>query len=244
MERIALVTGGARRIGAAIVRELHSAGARVVIHCNRARAEADALAKELNGSRADSAAVETADLRQAGAAAELVERTVARWRGLDLVVNNASTFYPTEVGDVTEEQWHDLVDINFKAPFFVAQAAVAALRERRGSIVNIVDVHAQRPMKRHPVYSSSKAGLAMLTRSLARELGPDIRVNGVAPGAILWPESDLDAKTKNKILDATALKRAGTPEEIARMVRFLAFDAPYVTGQVIAVDGGRSIGWT
>lgn len=244
MERIALVTGGARRIGAAIVRELHGAGAKVIIHCHRSRDEAEALALELNAARADSAAVEQVDLREPGVPAQLVERAAARWGGLDLLVNNASTFYPTEVGTVTEQHWHDLVDTNLKAPFFLAQAAAPSLRERRGSIVNIGDVHALRPMKGHPVYSSAKAGLTMMTGALARELGPEVRVNCVAPGAILWPEVRMPDDVKEHIVEATALKRTGTPEDIAGMVRFLAFETDYVTGQVIAVDGGRSIGWT
>lgn len=243
MERVALVTGGARRIGAAIVRELHAAGLRVVVHCNRSTAEAATLCDELNAARADSARFLRADLLDAHARAALVSDAAACWGRLDVLVNNASSFYPTPVGSVTEAQWDDLTGTNLKAPFFLAQAAAQALRANRGCIVNLVDVHAQRPMKGHPVYSTAKAGLMMLTRALARELGPEVRVNGVAPGAILWPEHDMDERVQRKIVEATALKRQGEPEDVARMVRFLATEADYVTGQVIAVDGGRSLGW-
>lgn len=242
--KVALVTGGARRIGAAIARELHAAGFNVVIHCRRSRDEAVALAAELDAARADSATVETADLLDTGELEGLAARAAARWGGLDLLVNNASTFYPTPVGEVTPAQWDDLLGTNLCAPFFLAQALAPALRERRGSIVNIVDVHAQKPMKGHPVYSSAKAGLAMLTRALARELGPEVRVNGVAPGAIAWPENDMSEEVKRKIVDATVLKRQGEPADVARMVRFLALEAGYVTGQIVVVDGGRSLGWS
>lgn len=242
MNKVALVTGGARRIGAAIVRALHASGMDVVIHCNASRAEADALAAELNDARADSSLVVAADLHDDKALASLAEQTLAFGNGLDLLVNNASTFYPTPVGEVTAAQWDDLLGTNMRAPFFLAQALAPALAARRGSIVNIVDIHAQRPMKRHAVYCAAKSGLAMLTRSLARELGPEVRVNGVAPGAILWPEQDMDAAMQQDIIDATALKRAGSTADIAEAVVYLA-NAGYVTGQVLAVDGGRSIGW-
>ena len=166
------------------------------------------------------------------------------WRGgLDILVNNASTFYPTPLGEITEADWDDLVGSNFKAPLFLSQAAAASLRERRGSIVNIVDIHAQRPLSNHLVYGSAKAGLAMLTRALAKELAPDVRVNGVSPGAILWPESDMSDDTKASILDQVPLARAGEPGDIAGCVVYLVRDATYVTGQIVAVDGGRSIGW-
>lgn len=241
--RIALVTGGARRVGAEIARELHRAGMHVVIHCNRSVVDADVLAGELNAARAGSAAVETADLLAPGAAAALVERAAGRWGALDVVVNNASTFYPTPVGSVDDAQWEDLLGTNLRAPFFIAQAAAPLLRVREGAIVNIIDVHARRPLKGHAVYSTAKAGLAMLTRALARELGPQVRVNGVAPGAIEWPEAGLSDEAKQAVVAATALKRRGHPIDVARMVRFLALDAPYVTGEIVAVDGGRSIGW-
>lgn len=237
--RIALVTGGARRVGAAITRELHRAGCRVVIHYRRSRADADALAVELNGQRPGSAAVESADLADVAQCADLVARAVARWGGLDVLVNNASTFRPTPVGGTEEADWDELFATNAKAPFFLAQAAAPSLSARRGAIVNLIDIHAARPLKGHPVYCAAKAALAMLTRSLARELGPAVRVNGVAPGAVAWPESGMPDHIKAQIVDAAALKRAGTPEDVAGAVRFLALDAPFVTGQIIAVDGGR-----
>lgn len=237
--KVALVTGGARRVGAAIARALHAAGCRVVVHCNESRDDAHALAEELNGSRADSAAVEAADLLDLDALAAMVGRTILRWGELDVLVNNASTFFPTPVGEVAIAQWDDLVGMNLRAPFFIAQAAAPALAKRGGAIVNILDIHASRPMKGHPVYSSAKAGLAMMTRALARELAPQIRVNGVAPGAVLWPEGGIGPEVKQQIIEATALKRHGSPDDVAQAVRFLALDAPFVTGQILAVDGGR-----
>ena len=191
--RIALVTGGARRIGAAIVRALHASGCNVVIHCRASQADADALAGALNRERAGSAKVEHADLLDIAAIQSLVARAAAQWGGLDVLVNNASTFYPTPVGAVTEREWDDLVGTNLKAPFFASQAAAPVLAARAGAIVNVIDTHAARPLKGHPVYTSAKAGLSMLTRALARELGPQVRVNGVAPGAVLWPEAGRDA---------------------------------------------------
>lgn len=241
VNKVALVTGGARRIGAAIVRALHDDGMDVVIHCNRSRPQADALAAELNEARPGSSRVITADLGDDTALHALADG-IKEHGGLDLLVNNASSFYPTPVGTVSAAQWDDLVGTNMRAPFFLAQALTPTLRACHGSIVNIIDIHAQRPMKDHAVYCAAKAGLAMLTRALARELGPEVRVNGVAPGAILWPEADMSEYIQAQIVDATALKRAGTPEDIAEAVRYLA-RARYVTGQIIAVDGGRSIGW-
>ena len=237
--RIALVTGGARRIGAAIVRALHGAGCSVVIHCRASRDDADTLAAELNRARAGSAAVECADLLDLAAIDALVARAAAHWGGLDVLVNNASTFYPTAVGTTTEREWDDLVGTNLKAPFFASQAAAPWLAARGGAIVNVIDTHASRPLKDHPVYTSAKAGLAMLTRSLARELGPRVRVNGVAPGAVLWPAAGLDDAVTRQVVDASALKRQGTPDDVASAVRYLALEATFVTGQVLAVDGGR-----
>jgi len=242
--RCALVTGAAKRIGAVIARTLHSAGANVAIHYNRSAADADQLAAELNRSRAGSAFTVAADMGDIGAvermAAKVLERTGNR---LDVLVNNASNFYPTPIGTITLEQWDDLFGSNLKAPLFLSQALVPALRAARGVIVNIVDVHSQRPLRDHPVYGPAKAGLAMLTRSLAKDLGPDVRVNGVSPGAILWPDEGMSDGLRAAIIKQTALKRAGTPEDIAAAVLFLVRDAPYVTGQIIAVDGGRSVGW-
>ena len=242
--RIALVTGAAKRIGAIIARTLHAAGANVAIHYNRSAAEADALAADLNRSRPNSAFTVAADMRDIAAvermAAQVLERTGNR---LHVLVNNASNFYPTPIGTITLEQWDDLFGSNLKAPLFLSQALVPALRATRGVIVNIVDVHSQRPLRDHPVYGPAKAGLAMLTRSLAKDLGPDVRVNGVSPGAILWPDEGMSDALRAAIIKQTALKRAGTPEDIAAAVLFHVRDAPYVTGQIIAVDGGRSVGW-
>jgi pteridine reductase len=240
-DRVILVTGGARRIGAEIVRTLHAAGARLCIHYRASAAEAHALADELNAARDGSAAAFEADLSSAAAPEALIGAVLGRCGQLDVLVNNASSFYPTPVGKITAAAWDGLMASNLRAPLFLAQAAVPALSARRGLIVNIVDIHGLRPLKGYPVYSIAKAGLAMLTRSLARELGPDIRVNGIAPGPVLWPESPMDEALKREIIGKTALKRLGNPTDIARAVLFLARDAPYVTGQIIPIDGGRSI---
>jgi pteridine reductase len=241
--RTALVTGAARRVGAEIVRHLHAAGANVVIHCHRSHTQADALAAGLESERAHSTLVTTCDLLDTAALPGIVQATTARFGGLDVLVNNASTFYPTPFGSITPTQWADLSGTNLQAPLFLAQAAAPALRRARGLIVNIVDIHGQRPLRNYLVYSAAKAGLIMLTRALARELAPEVRVNAVAPGPVLWPESGLDAQQMNDIVERTLLKRAGEPADIARAVRFFAAEAPYITGQVLAVDGGRSVGW-
>ena len=240
---VVLVTGAARRIGAAIVTRLHANGARVAIHYRGSDGEARQLANSLNEQRPDSANTFQADLLQGEDIGSLVENVIA-WSGrLDALVNNASTFYPTPVGTITEKEWDDLVGSNFKAPLFLSQAAAPHLRKTGGGIVNIVDLHAQRPLRDHPVYGPAKAALAMLTRSLAKDLAPDIRVNGVSPGAILWPEDGMSESNQQTILRQVPLKRAGDPDDVAGCVLFLLRDAPYVTGQIIAVDGGRSIGW-
>ena len=240
---VALITGAARRIGAAIARTLHAQGADVAIHYRGSAEEAADLTDELNSQRADSAASYAADLTDTAGLNTLVEDVVA-WRNrLDILVNNASSFYPTPVGEITEDQWDDLIGTNLKAPLFLSQAALPSLREARGVIINIVDVHSQRPLRDHTVYGPSKAGLAMLTRSLAKDLAPEVRVNGVSPGAILWPENGMSGATKDAILEQVPLGRPGTPDDVANAVLFLAKDADYVTGQIIAIDGGRSIGW-
>ncbi|HSC47647.1 MAG TPA: pteridine reductase [Gammaproteobacteria bacterium] len=240
--RTALVTGAAKRLGAAIARALHAEGMNLLLHYNTSEADAQALCKELNAARADSAAVAQADLANVAGLESLV-KTALQWDGLDVLVNNASTFKPTPLGQVGEDDWDELMASNLKAPFFLAQAAAVHLRKNHGSIVNLVDIHARRPLRDHAVYCAAKAGLAMLTLSLARDLGPEVRVNGVAPGPVLWPEQGLDAALKKSILEATALKRKGSPEDVAGAVLYLVRDAGYVTGQIIAVDGGRSIGW-
>ncbi len=241
--KVVLVTGAARRIGAAIVTRLQQNGARVAIHYRGSAGEAEALATELNASRENSAATFQADLLDTAALPDLVQRVVD-WGGrLDVLVNNASTFYPTPMGEVTEEHWTDLVGSNFKAPLFMSQAALPHLRKTEGAIINIVDIHAQRPLRNHPVYGPAKAALAMLTRALAKDLAPEIRVNGVSPGAILWPEDGMSDAAQQTILRQVPLGRPGEPADIAGCVLYLVRDATYVTGQIIAVDGGRSSGW-
>ena len=241
--KVALVTGAARRIGAAISRRLHEHGANVAIHYRESADEANALCDELNAARPESAIPLRADLSDTVALPDLV-RSVTEWHGpLDILINNASSFYPTPLGQISEADWDNLIGTNLKAPLFLAQAAMVPLQASRGVIVNIVDIHAQRPLRNHAVYGAAKAGLAMLTRSLAKDLAPDIRVNGVSPGAILWPETELSDEAKNSILGQIPLGRPGEPDDIAGCVLYLVRDANYVTGQIIAVDGGRSIGW-
>ncbi len=238
---VALVTGGARRIGAAIARTLHGAGYRVAIHYRGSAADAEALRADLVAERAGSAVLFQGELNDTRYLPDLVQG-VADWGGgLDVLVNNASSFYPTPMGRCAEDDWEALMGPNLKAPFFLAQAAAPYLRASGGCIVNLGDIHGERPLKEHPVYSIAKAGNLMMTRALARELGPEVRVNGVSPGAILWPESEMDEVRQQRILSRTALKRQGSPGDIARTVLFLVRDAPYVTGQVIAVDGGRTL---
>jgi pteridine reductase len=241
--RSALVTGAARRIGHAIAQTLHAAGARVAVHYRNSAADAQDLVARLNDLRADSAMAVQADLLDTAALPGLVT-AVADWAGgLDILVNNASSFYPTPIGDIDQKAWDDLVGTNLKAPLFLAQAALPLLAERRGNIVNIIDIHAARPLREHAVYGSAKAGLVMLTRALAKELAPEVRVNGVSPGAILWPENGMSDEIQGNILRQIPLGRSGEPSDIAGCVLYLARDAHYVTGQIIAVDGGRSIGW-
>jgi len=239
-DRVILVTGAARRVGSAIVRHLHGQGARIVLHCRTARAEADALAGALNGARIDSAMVVQADLLDTAQLPALVAAVTARYGRLDGLVNNASSFYPTAVGEINETAWQDLVGSNFKAPLFLAQAAAPALRVSGGAIVNITDIHAERPLQGYPLYSAAKGALLTLTRALAVELAPEVRVNAVAPGPILWPDDgQLDDGSRAEIVRHTLLKREGTPEDIAGAVAFL-MSAAYITGQVINVDGGRT----
>jgi len=241
--KTALITGAARRIGAATAATLHDAGANIAIHCRGSASAAAELSGSLNRLRADSARVFPADLLAAEAPTTLVE-SVVEWSGqLDVLVNNASSFYPTPVGSITDAQWDDLIGSNLKAPLFLSQAARPHLKARRGVIINIVDIHAQRPLPNHAVYGSAKAGLAMLTRSLARDLAPEIRVNGISPGAILWPENGMSRETRDLILRQIPLGRTGHPQDVADGVLYLVRDAHYVTGQILAIDGGRSIGW-
>jgi len=238
-----LVTGAARRIGAAIVRRVHAAGADVVLHCHRSRDEAERLAAELEAVRAHSCRVLAHDLLDVAGLPAFVERAAAAFGRLDALVNNASSFHPTPIGSITLRDWDDLIGTNLRAPLFLAQAAAPALRRSRGAIVNIVDIHAERPLADFVVYSVAKAGLAGLTRSLALELAPEVRVNGVAPGSILWPDSGahFPPAEQERIVAHTPLARVGGPDDIAGAVKYLLFDAPFVTGQVLAVDGGRNI---
>jgi len=240
-DKVILVTGAARRIGAAIVTRLHENGARVAIHYRSSADDAENLANTLNSARADSAAVFQADLLKIEAVKSLVE-AVVEWGGrLDGLVNNASSFYPTPVGSITETHWDELIGSNLKAPLFLSQASTDHLRGTNGAIINIVDIHAEKPLRDHAVYGSAKAGLAMLTRSLAKDLAPNVRVNGVSPGVILWPENSMTQSVQKSILEQIPLARAGDPQDIAGCVLYLLRDATYVTGQIISVDGGRSI---
>jgi pteridine reductase len=239
--RCVLVTGGARRLGEAIARRLHAGGASIAIHHRTSGNEADSLIADLNAARAGSAAAFACDLLDVDNLAPLVERVLARFGRLDVLVNNASSFMPTPVGTITAAQFDDLIGTNLRAPLFLSQAAAPALRETRGLILNMVDIHGMRPLKAHPVYSSAKAGLIMLTKSLARELAPEIRVNAIAPGPVLWPEGGIDEALQAEIIGKTALKRSGSPDDIARAAFFFAAEAPFVTGQILAVDGGRSV---
>ncbi len=237
--KVALITGSARRIGAVTLRTLHANGAKVVVHYRNSSSDAEKLCAELNQLRQDSCMTVQGDLNDIKAMPNVIETIIQQMGQLDILVNNASTFYPTPMGKITEKYWDDLLGSNLKAPLFLSQAAMPYLKATQGCIVNMVDVHGFRPMKNYPVYSIAKAGLFMLTQSLARELGPDVRVNGVAPGAILWPEMDENQSNQQELLDKTALKRMGTPKDIAKTILFLVRDADYITGQVIPVDGGR-----
>ena len=241
--KVALVTGGARRVGAAIAAELHAAGFTVAVHCNRSLDDADALVARLNAERPDSAFSLQANLLETGACERLAEKTLEHAGKLDCLVNNASSFYPTAVGEITEQDWASLVGSNLKAPVFLSQALAPALKESRGVIVNMVDIHARNPLKGYSVYSAAKAGLAALTRSLARELAPEVRVNGIAPGMVMWAEPPPPEAVKKAILAKTPLGRVGSPDDVAKLARYLVCDAGFVTGQIIAVDGGRSLGW-
>lgn len=240
-QKVALITGAAHRIGATICETLHGAGYDIALHYRASEAGAKALQEKLHAERDNSVFLFKMDLCTPKAGQRLIKAIDKQFGRLDALINNASTFYPTPVGEIEESHWQDLIGTNLHAPLFLAQAAAPLLRTNHGSIVNMVDIHANRPLKNHTVYSIAKAGNAMLVQSLARELGPDVRVNGVAPGAILWPEQALSEDEKTEILSRTALKRPGTPQDIADTVRFLVTEADYISGQIIAVDGGRSV---
>jgi len=238
---VALITGAARRVGATIARTLHGAGYDLALHYRHSRGEMDGLCAELEAARAGSTQSIAADLSDIEELSRLVAAPVARFGRLDALVNNASSFFPTPLGTITAAQWDELFASNARAPLFLAQAAAPHLRASRGAIVNLVDIYAQRPLARHPVYCMAKAALAMMTQALANELGPDVRVNGVAPGAVLWPESGKAYADQQELVARTPLQRAGTPADVAGAVLFLLRDATFTTGQIIAVDGGRSL---
>jgi pteridine reductase len=239
--KVALITGAAHRIGERIARLLHAEGMDLALHYHRSREAAEALQQELQSQRQGSVQLVQANLCDIPRLPGLVEEVTGYHGRLDLLVNNASSFYPTPLEEATEAQWDELLGSNLKGPFFLTRAAAPLLRASQGVVVNLVDIHAQRPLKAHPIYSIAKAGNAMLVKTLARELGPEVRVNGISPGAILWPEQGLSDAAKEEILVRTALRRPGTPDDIARTLLFLARDADYITGQIIAVDGGRTL---
>ena len=241
--KVVLITGGAKRVGAAVCRELHAHGAQLMVHYNQSHAEARALQAELNLQRPNSVAIIQADLLNAAVAPSLINETIQHFGRLDVLINNASSYYATEIGQINEENWLDLMGSNLKAPAFLAQAAAAELRKQMGTIVNITDMHIERPKKGYIIYSVAKAGLVTLTKSLALELSPEVRVNAVAPGPVQWPENNpqFDEVYRQRVISQTLLKRIGNPTDIAKAVKFLIYDAPYITGHVLAVDGGRSL---
>jgi len=240
-DKVVLITGAAHRIGAALARGLHQQGMNLVIHYHNSRSAALALQHELNRQREGSVILIQADLTETSKISAIIKQAREAWGRLDVLINNASTFYTTEIGTADERCWNDLIGTNLKAPFFLCQAAAPHLARWQGCIVNIADIHALRPLKGYPIYSIAKAGLVMLTRAMACELGPNVRVNAVAPGAILWPEQELDDVAKQRIISRTFLKRQGSPDDVVRAVIYLIRDADYVSGEIITVDGGRSI---
>lgn len=239
-DKVILITGAAHRVGAQTTRTLHANGANIVLHYRRSRAGAEQLAQELNTIRADSVKTVCADLDDFSSYATLIEESQAQFGKLNGLINNASEFFPSNLGEVTLEHWDRLMNSNLKAPFFLSQAAIPYLKQTNGNIINIVDIHADKPMKDYTVYCIAKAGLAMLTKSLAKELGPEIRVNGIAPGAVMWPD-DMPEAVRQDIISRTALKQVGSAQDIAKAILFILRDATYVTGQILAVDGGRSL---
>lgn len=247
MSKVVLITGAAKRVGAAIARHLHEQGMRIIIHYRQSELAAQTLCEELNQFRPKSAAIVQADLLNYAYLPEMVSQAQQLFGRLDALVNNASTFYPTPLGSVTEAMWDDLMGSNCKAAYFLSQAAAPFLAKQEGSIINIVDIHAKQPLPGYSVYCIGKAGLAMLTLALANELAPKIRVNGISPGPIIWPdlpENKFTEKEKNAIIANTPLQHIGSPLDIAKTVSFLLNQADYITGQIIAVDGGRSINYS
>ncbi len=241
MKKNVLITGAAKRIGAACARMLHQQGCNIVLHYRSSKQDALQLCEELNQIRPDSVKIMQADLLNKNELSKLAEKSESAWGSLDILINNASAFYPQPVEEVTEQDWELLLGSNLKAPFFLSQKLTSTLTATNGCIINIIDIHAERGLKDYPVYSIAKAGLAAMTKILAKELAPGVRVNGVSPGAILWPENELSVQYKAEILQKVALKRSGKLEDIAKAILFLAKDAPYITGQIITVDGGRTL---
>ena len=235
-----LITGAAKRIGAAIARQLHQAGMDIIIHHNSSEKEAIQLVDELNTHRNNSATLLQADLKEQQSYKFLIEQAVEFKNGLDVLINNASVFYPTAINQIVEEDWNEVINVNLKAPLFLSHFAAVYLGKKNGCIINIADIHGERPLKDHPIYSISKSGLITLTQSLAKELAPNIRVNAISPGAITWPD-DMEDKTKETILENSALKKIGTMEDISKAALFLINDADYITGQILNVDGGRAL---
>jgi len=239
-DKVVVVTGAAHRVGASVVQKLHKNGAKIALHYRHSLEAAQNIADGLNKERPDSVYLVSGDLSDDNVYENLIQNVVSHFGKIDALINNASSFYPTEIGEVKLEQWDDLMASNLKAPFFLSQAANPYLQLTQGCVINIVDIHADKPLKGHSVYCMAKAGLVMMTKSLAKELGPKVRVNAVAPGAILWPEG-MEQVVKEEILSRTALKKSGSPEDIATTILFLLRDAHYMTGQILAVDGGRSL---
>ncbi|WP_029147944.1 pteridine reductase [Methylophilus sp. 5] len=241
--KVVLITGGAKRVGAAIARELHRQGASLLLHYHTSSSEALALQAELNQARPGSVVVAQANLLDTAAIPQLIDTALQQFGRLDALVNNASSYYPTQLGQINTTQWEELMGSNLKAPLFLSQAAADALRASQGCIVNITDMHIERPKKHYIVYSAAKAGLVSLTKSLAQELAPDVRVNAVAPGPVLWPDGnqEFDDNYRQQVVNQTLLKRTGEPADIAKAVKFLIYDAPFITGHVLAVDGGRNL---
>ncbi|MDF0749680.1 pteridine reductase [Marinobacter sp. 71-i] len=240
---VVLITGAAHRLGAHIARHLHQRGWNLVIHYRSREIEASALRNELNNIRPDSAVIIQADLSSPGQTKILANQAVSAWGRLDGLVNNASVFYPTPTPEASADDWNTIMNTNLRAPFFLGQACLPALKKSRGTIVNMIDIYSQRPLANHPLYCASKSGLASLTRSWAKDLAPEVRVNGVSPGAILWPEGEatIDENYQLSILAKTPLARTGSPDDIAGAIAFFLCDAPFVTGQILSVDGGRSL---
>tara|TARA_B110000116_G_scaffold96305_1_gene83968 strand:+ start:1952 stop:2695 length:744 start_codon:yes stop_codon:yes gene_type:complete len=243
LEKWILITGAAKRVGAKMAEVLHSNGFNIVIHYNSSSESANNLSARLNQQRSGSSIIIGGNLTDDSAVESLIPSVVKQTGRLDVLINNASTFYPTPIENITLEDWDNLFGTNLKAPLFLSKHAAKYLKDSAGLIINIVDIHARKPLKNHPIYGPAKSGLAMLTKSLARDLAPSVRVNGIAPGMILWPENEPSESIKKSILDQIPLKRSGSPEDIANCALFLIKDAPYITGQIIPIDGGRSIGW-